>query len=307
MGAGARFGYKGDVWKSQSRRGAMMPAVSLRVASGGPPTARLPGARRMTGDGWRLAAFPALILAALLAVPHEARAADCPTVFDTMAHVTGIDASGDLILSDARIARLAGLAFDDDMPPVRAALEQLAVGRAIAIASTSMKPDRYGRLSGLIRVGEDGPTLQQALLVRGLALAQPEEGMLGCMPEHVEAERPAREKRLGLWARLPLAARDIAALNARQGRFTILTGRVRSVGKGRGVDYLNFGPIWRQDTTVRLDSRARAAFEQADVPLEAFAGRQILVRGVVFEAGGPAIDVRWTEQVDAGSGTGVGN
>lgn len=259
----------------------------------------------MTGGRGRLTATLALLLAALFSAFHEARsnearAADCPADFDIAAHVSGITASGDLILSDARIARLAGLALSADMQPLRAALEQLAVGRAVAIAPSSPSPDRYGRLAGLIRVGDEGETLQQALLVRGLALAQPEEGTLGCMAQHVEAERPAREKRLGMWARMPLAARDIAALNARQGRFTILTGRVRSVGKGRGVDYLNFGPIWRQDMTVRLDSRTRAAFEQADLPLEAFAGRQITVRGPVFEAGGPAIEVRWVEQIEAG-------
>lgn len=264
----------------------------------------------MTGESRRLTALLALILAALFAAPGAAGAADCPDAFDTKAHVTGIDASGDLILSDARIVRLAGLAFDDDMNPVRAALQQLTVGRDIAIASSSTQPDRYGRLAGLIRLGDDGPILQHVLLARGLALAQPEEGILGCMPAHLAAERPARLARLGLWVRMPVAAGDIAALKARQGRFTILTGRVRSVGKGRGVDYLNFGPIWRQDMTVRLDSRARVAFEQAGLPLEAFAGRRIIVRGAVFEAGGPAIDVRWTEQVErvgTGTGTGAGN
>jgi len=279
-----------------------MPPVSSRVARGGPSPACIPGAMRMTGErGWLTAAL-VLILAGLLNAPHEARAADCPDAFAATGTVTGIDASGDLILSDGRTARLAGLAVPDDLPPLREALQQLVVGRDIAIAPSAPKPDRYGRLAGLVRLGDKGPTVQQILLTRGLALAQPEEGTLGCMAEHLQAEAPARANKLGLWAGMPLPARNIAGLSAREGRFTIVTGRVRSVGKsreiGRGVDYLNFGPIWRQDMTVRLDSRARAGFEQADLPLQAFAGRLIRVRGVVFEAGGPAIDVRWVEQVE---------
>jgi len=162
----------------------------------------------------------------------------------------------------------------------------------------------------LVRLDDDGPILQHEVLARGLALAQPEEGTLGCMGELLKAEAPARAKKLGAWAGMPLVARNIAGLSARQGRFTILTGRVRSVGKGRGVDYLNFGSIWRQDMTVRLDSRARAAFEQAGMTLESFTGRQITVRGAVFEAGGPAIDVRWIEQIEGAQGetmSGAGN
>lgn len=280
----------------------MMPPVSSRVAQRGPPACP-PGAPRAAARG-----LAALTLAACLALPPAARAADCPSAFDITARVTGIDAAGDLILSEARTARLAGLAFDADRAPLRAVLEQLVVGRDIALASSAPAPDRYGRLAGVIRMGDDGTTVQRVLLMRGLALAQPEEGMLGCMREHLDAEAPARINKLGLWAGMPLEARDIDGLSARQGRFTILTGRVRSVGKGRGVDYLNFGPIWRQDMTVRLDSRARAAFEQAKLPPEGFAGRRIEARGVVFEAGGPAIDVRWVEQVEmARSESGAGN
>ena len=281
----------------------MMPPVSSRVARGGPSPACPPGAPRFAARG-----LATLSLAACLVLSPHARAADCPSAFDITAHVTGVDLSGDLILSDAGRVRLAGLAFGEDRTALRAALERLVVGRDVAIAASAAQADRYGRRGGLVRVGADGPSVQHALLSRGLALAQPEEGMLGCMAELVKAEAPARKNKLGLWAGMPLDARDIDGLSARQGRFTILTGRVRSVGKGRGVDYLNFGPIWRQDMTVRLDSRARAAFEQAGTPLQAFAGRQIEARGVVFEAGGPAIDVRWVEQVEmAKSESGAGD
>lgn len=223
-----------------------------------------------------------------------ADAAACPDRFAPRGPVAAVNEAGDLVLADGGVLRLAGLAADDaeSARVWRAAL----AGRAVEVASAG-GPDRYGRQPGLVRLAGESRTLQDEMLARGLAAARPEQGVLGCVPVWLGIEAPARRARRGIWARLPLDARDVAAIRARQGRFTIITGRVLSVGNRRRVDYLNFGPVWRQDMTGRVATAARIALDAGDTPLAALAGRHVTLRGTVLEAGGPAIDVRWAEQI----------
>lgn len=265
----------------------------------------LPSAR--AGLAGVLATFLAAVL--MLGAPARAakgEAASCPAAFGAPVAVTAIDRFGDIVLADGTVVALAGLAVEDGEAALAARRASLAAqlgGREVTLAGPAAT-DRYGRRRALLRLAapreEDGAdaTVQVALLRQGLALARPEAGFLGCMNELRAAEAPARRAKRGLWAGLPLPARDEKTVTAKAGRFTILAGRVLSVGNGRRVDYLNFGPVWRQDTTVRLEKPVRVALERAGLSLEALAGRAVAVRGVVFEADGPAIDVRWIEQIE---------
>ena len=253
----------------------------------------------------RIHILAAVALVLVTVAPSPSRAEErCPASADPPVRVAAVDRFGDLVLADGATIRLAALSAPDDATNEarRAeALREAALGRDVVLARAGAARDRYGRIAALARIEgrETEPaTLQAVLLREGLALAQPEAGFLGCMGELLAMEAPARAARRGLWAELPVAARDEARASAREGRFTILAGRVLSVGNGRSVDYLNFGPVWRQDSTVRLEKPVRAALERAGVPLESLRGRRLAVRGVVVEAGGPAIDVRWIEQLE---------
>nr|WP_256441416.1 thermonuclease family protein [Ancylobacter radicis] len=162
------------------------------------------------------------------------------------------------------------------------------------------RPDRHGRLAAFIAT--DPPALSEAslnerLVAQGLAVVRPEPGLGACLAALLAAEVSPRRARRGLWASLPLPAWEVAALSARTGRFTLLAGRVLSVGKGRAVDYLNFGRVWRKDTTLRLERTGRAALEQAGMAPSVLAGQNVLARGVVHEAGGPAITVESAAQL----------
>lgn len=225
----------------------------------------------------------------------------CPDNFAPLVRVAAVDGFGDLVLADGSTVRLAGLAAPGgNAAELRrtAALREAALGRDVVLARAEEGKDRYGRIAALVRIADQTATLQAMLLGAGLALARPEPGYLGCMDALLAAEAPARRGGRGLWAGLPVAARDEASAGARVGQFTILAGRVLSIGNGKQVDYLNFGPVWRQDSTVRLEKPVRAALEQAGVPLESLSGQWLAVRGVVVEAGGPAIDVQWIEQLE---------
>ena len=248
--------------------------------------------RRFRRFGGALACLVAICLATL-----PASAADCPAAFDISVEARGLDPHGDVTLADGRTLRLAALADIAPDPARRAALDLLVAGRALSLAAADAKPDRYGRIHALARLS-DGTLVQAAALARGLAVARPETGYLGCMPALLAAEGPARTARLGVWAMLPLNAEPPEALAQQAGHFSVVAGRVRSVGSTRRFDYLNFGRVWRQDTTVRIEASARAALVARGIDVASLDGRDVLVRGDIDLADGPVIDLRWAEQLE---------
>lgn len=270
----------------------------VRAPSSSPASAPAPAARRPFAARFMLG----ILLAALGFAPAQARADACPDRYAEKGRVAAIGPAGDLVLADGAVLRLAGLAPAGAETELRAALNDMAVGRIAAIAAGPK--DRYGRLPGLVRLDGGTESLQAALLARGLAVARPEQGFLGCTAAFLAAERPARDAGRGVWAGLPLDARDVAAIRARQGRFTIVAGRVLSVGNTRALGYLNFGPVWRQDMTGRLPPSTRVALEARGTDPAALAGKRVALRGTVTESGGPAIELRFAEQVEDARRTG---
>lgn len=281
-----------------ARAGVGRPGMIMPGHVTAPPS---PPAAPLASRGPRACAVLGVFLGVLLGVlpsgggaRAEADAAPCPDRFATRGLVAAVNEAGDLVLADGGVLRLAGLAADDTESGRvwRAAL----AGRAVEVAGAG-NADRYGRQPGLVRLAGESRTLQEEMLARGLAAARPEQGVLGCIAAWTGIEAPARRARRGIWAEFPLDARDIAAIRARQGRFTIIAGRVLSVGNRRRVDYLNFGPVWRQDMTGRIAPAARIALDARGTPPADLAGRRVTLRGTVLEAGGPAIDLRWAEQI----------
>lgn len=271
---------------------------------------------------WVIAAMgflpPGTVLAAS---PPPSGAAPCLPMPLARGYVADVTATGDLVLGDGSVLRPAGLAGGGAGKAVswRAALAGQVAGREIAFAAGPAR-DRYGRRTALIAnpvapvATEEPPTLQQALLREGLAVARPEEAVLACLPGWLAAEAEARRAQRGLWRRLPLAATDMSALRAQQGRFTIVAGYILDVGKTARVDYLNFGRVWRQDMTGRVEAEGRASLAARGLASADLAGRLVWLRGTLFEAGGPAITVRRAEQIElagdaayASPGSGMGN
>ena len=102
--------------------------------------------------------------------------------------------------------------------------------------------------------------------------------------------------RRGLWAEPGLTAQNASAMDGRAGRFRIVRGRVLRVAPTESYVYLNFGADWRSDFTVRV-RRAELKGALAGLDLDALAGREVEVRGVVLEAGGPLIELSHPEQM----------
>lgn len=283
-----------------------MPLATRHSSTSGRPSV----ARRA---GCRYAGALLLSLMTLTAAGAGTKAPvpDCPA--PRLATGQGVDRFGDPVLADGTVIALAGLA---EAPGVavearRAALAPLVAGATLTVQALGDTPDRYGRLPALL--GEvqgglaqgglaQGRLVQEALLEQGLALARPIAGTPACVTglwdRLVAAEAPARAARRGAWASLPRPAGDVAALATDAGHFSVVSGRVLTVGNRTRLAYLNFGQVWREDTTVRIDGRLRDSLARAGTPVTALAGRVVTLRGDVYEDGGPALDVDRMEQVE---------
>lgn len=200
-------------------------------------------------------------------------------------------------LADGTVIRLDGvvLPHGPDLAELQGAMLQFGDER---------KTDRRGRPVGQVFLsgapGEDPVWLQGLLVSRGIALASG-RGASPCTERLIVRERAADDAGTGIWARrgqVVFEAREPAALLTRAGLFTIVEGRVESVGERRLRTYLNFGSYWMHDFTVTVSGHDRDKFAAKGLDLAALAGQTIRVRGWIRDDRGPAIEATFPEQIE---------
>jgi hypothetical protein len=210
-------------------------------------------------------------------------------------------AEGGLRLQGGALAAFPALRLEDG---ASALLANEAPGRTVEIRAGG-EPDRWGRLpAGAVMVaGADGSAplwLEAQLVAQGLAVVAPRPGAR-CIQPLLAREQAARNAGRGRWAEpanRPVAASDLARLNALEGSYALVEGRISAVNtRGRTV-YVNFGRRWREDFTVMIAARDRRAFAQAGLELARMAGETVRVRGHIEARGGPAIEVRVPGQIE---------
>ncbi|MEE8371341.1 MAG: hypothetical protein V3R73_04270, partial [Sphingomonadales bacterium] len=125
----------------------------------------------------------------------------------------------------------------------------------------------------------------------GLVMAAPRALSDPAYAPVAAAEVVAREEGLGIWSN-PLH-RVLCAAQAKDGldQYRVVMGKLLGVGETRGTLYLNFGPDWRTDFTVRLRLRSKARRAEARKQAEAWVGGWLEVRGWLHFFSGPMIDV----------------
>ncbi len=180
----------------------------------------------------------------------------------------------------------------------KAALEEISLGRRVALSYGGRRVDRHGRvLAHLHR--DDGLWLQGEMLRRGLARVYSFRDNRALVAEMLALEREARAERRGIWAEPFYAVRSAESVHKLPlESFELVVGRVLSAKVVRGRAYLNFGPDWRSDFTVSAASAARRLFERDGHDLIALEGRIIRVRGWVKWWNGPMIEVTHPEQIE---------
>jgi endonuclease YncB( thermonuclease family) len=183
----------------------------------------------------------------------------------------------------------------------KTALEALLVGRSITLKKLGPNADRYGRIVALVSIEGTARSVQQDMLAQGHALVAAEIGERACAALLFSAEHSARTGGLGLWG-VPYyviqPANDPAKVLAERGRFTLVEGKVLSVRESGATIFVNFGRRWSEDFTVTILKRNARAFAAGGIEPKKLAGRQIRVRGVIEERGGPWIEATRPEQIE---------
>ncbi|MCC2113859.1 MAG: thermonuclease family protein [Hyphomicrobiales bacterium] len=207
-----------------------------------------------------------------------------------------------LVMSDGRIAGLVGIDLPrpslDDGQKGRARakaahnfLTDLVAGEEVWLHHSGRRYDRYGRALAEIVRGRDGRWIQGTLVAAGAARVRMNADHPTCTKTLLALEKAARDRRLGNWKDLwyrTFRADDPLLLD-HLGRFEIVEGRVRSVGRGRDRVYLNFGTHWTTDFTIMIPDRDLPRFRATPNDPESLRGRVVRVRGMLRSEGGPAI------------------
>jgi endonuclease YncB( thermonuclease family) len=252
-------------------------------------------------------AWAAVACALLAAAPFSANAADpiasCPEAmrYEDVAAASARDGTT-IRLVDGREVRLAGVAgaseIDGDAEAsakTTAKLHSLVAGKSLSLYGPKNLVDRYGRIVAQVALAGDGAQWVQGDLVSdGLLRVAPETSEIPCARPLLDLEAEARTGRKGLWQETRFAveqAENIAALTAASGRFTVVEGIVRHIGETSSHTYLDFGGRYNEDFSVVIPRRARAGFAAAGIDLKNLRGKRVRVRGVLFQSGGPAIEI----------------
>ncbi len=213
-----------------------------------------------------------------------------------------------VILADGRQVRLVGIQAPKlalgrknfkDWPLAedsKRAVAALSVGQRVTLRPGRTPMDRHGRvLAHLHRA--DGAWVQGEMLRLGLARVYTFPDNRDLAAEMYALEGEARAARRGIWAHPFYAVRGPDDLKNEIGAFQIVAGRVVEATRIKGAVYLNFGPDWRTDFTLRLDGSALKMFRAQGIDPLAFKGQVVEARGWLRFRDGPMIEISHPEQL----------
>ena len=213
-----------------------------------------------------------------------------------------------VILADGRQVRLLGIQAPKlalgrknfkDWPLAedsKRAVARLIVGKEATLRAGETPMDRHGRvLAHMYRA--DGAWVQGEMLRSGMARVYTFPDNRALAAEMYALESEARAARRGIWAHPFYAVRGADDLKNDMGSFQIVAGRVVEAVRIKGAVYLNFGPDWRTDFTLRLDGPALKMFRTEGMDPLALKGQTIEARGWLRFKDGPMIDVTHPEQL----------
>jgi hypothetical protein len=224
--------------------------------------------------------------------------------------LASLASDGAITLGDGRLMRLVDL----EPPQTEEALAgwQSAVAalarREVRLTPSKPEADRYGRILATVELPGHGGgrSLQSELLKAGHARVQPVFQSMQPIEALLADEDEARRAGRGIWrdpAFAVIAADDIARLEAEEGRFVLVEGKILDAVLRKGRLYLNFGPDWKTDFTVTV-APADVTLLVADKfngeagRLLQLAGRRVRVRGFLTRYNGPELIVTAPGQIE---------
>lgn len=220
------------------------------------------------------------------------------------ANVIRVERNGTLILRDGRAVHLEAIRLPSgtaERAPQRLAdqalaeLTALAVGHPLAFTAVPPKEDRYGRVRA--QAFDGGEWLQVELLRRGLARVIIAPDRAECVSDLYEAESRARAAKVGLWSLSAYAIRPATSPVFGIGTFQLVEGKVVSAEVRDGRAWLIFGTGLKGDFAALIAPDDLRIFRAMGVDPRAYAGKTILVRGLVQNLSGPVIAVASPAQI----------
>jgi len=156
--------------------------------------------------------------------------------------------------------------------------------------------DRWAREIAVVMDG-DGAPLAEQWLAQGMAAVDPDAAGENAA-RLLQLEAGARAAGRGIWAEPRWRVQDAAQVRGAAGDLVIVAGRVHAVGWAGDRLYLNFGEDRRSDFTARAERADVRAMAKAGIQLEALAGREVRLRGWLFQLGGPMIELAGPAQIE---------
>lgn len=214
--------------------------------------------------------------------------------------VTAVQTDGSLTTTSGTDIALHGISLLSEAPGFRQQaqlwLATRVIGADIRVFGSDPTQDRHGRWIGQLYT-PDHTWLQGALLEAGLAFATPEAAQPAMAEALLQQEQIARAAGMGFWGTdqaptaTPYTARD------HMGHYRLVTGKIVSATQVKAIVYLNFGPNYRTDFTVKISGRLRQMLEaQGHAPAD-WDDKWVTVRGVIFAENGPMIAPRLPTEI----------
>jgi endonuclease YncB( thermonuclease family) len=246
--------------------------------------------------------------------PIHPLAEACRVASPESVFVETIVASDEVLLSDGRRVRLAGV--EPARAPLgpgaadtaRAAARLEAAGRRLLdrlseaeeLAFHDFGEDRHGRRVGHLVATGSGQDIASALVAAGLLRVAHLGAPATCTRARLSLEAEARAARAGLWGdpRLGLRRANDPSLVEMVGASVVVEGRVKSVGHSGARTWLNFGDDFRRDFAVALDDKTREALAGRGIAADGLRGRGLRVRGILVLREGLRIEPATADDVE---------
>lgn len=181
-----------------------------------------------------------------------------------------------------------------------ARLRALVDGKDVRLEVGKKERDVYGRLLAHVYVGKEW--VNGAMVREGLAIAYTFADNAMKPAEILAAEDVARRGKVGLWGHPRWTVKEAATCCAagEMGRFQVVEGVVVSSGGDKEHVYLNFGPDYRTDFTVRVRrGDVKKYFAKAGIKdMKTYVGQRVRVHGMVAPVYGAMVVVTHPGQME---------
>lgn len=197
---------------------------------------------------------------------------------------------GSIILDSGEAVFLHDICFEWHGKPDVFKEVQYFEGECVVVLSRTRK-NRWGEVSVTLEL-QNGRSFANVLVEKGLAYVHTGENPSLRDRSLLQKEEEARRKKVGMWQssdNLPVPVYQTEKLLERKGLFTLVEGKVLSVGKRRTRTYLNFGRNWKQDFTVVIPGSVMQQEVGRDLQISQLQGKKVRIRGILDEWNGPLI------------------